>query len=56
MKKNDVELNQDTLSGTRSGMKRRSFLKILGGGIIVFFQPWGVPDIFGAQSQRRTLT
>ena len=56
MKKNYVELNQDTLSGTRSGMKRRSFLKILGGGIIVFFQPWGVPDIFGAQSQRRTLT
>ena len=56
MKKNYVELNQDTLSETRSGMKRRSFLKILGGGIIVFFQPWGALDILGAQSQRRTLT
>jgi len=37
-------------------MKRRNFLKLVGGGIIVFFQPWGELDISGAQTQRRTLT
>jgi len=56
MKKNDLKVNSETTSEAGNGMKRRSFLKIIGGGIIVFFQPWGELDIFGAQTQRRTLT
>lgn len=56
MKKNETLVNADTSPETGNGMKRRSFLKILGGGIIIFFQPWGAFDILGAQTQRRTLT
>jgi isoquinoline 1-oxidoreductase len=55
--KNDVlRVDEKSAPETKTGMKRRSFLKILGGGIIIFFQPWGALDILGAQSQRRTLT
>jgi len=50
MKKNDVELNQDTLSGTRSGMKRRSFLKILVEASLSFFSHGECP-IFLALSR-----
>jgi len=56
MKKNDSKVSSETTSETGNGMKRRSFLKIVGGGIIVFFQPWGALEIIGAQTQRRTLT
>jgi len=39
------------------GLKRRNFVKLLGGGIFIFFQPWDVLDIFGAvPPQRRSLT
>ncbi|MCX6335121.1 MAG: molybdopterin-dependent oxidoreductase [Bacteroidia bacterium] len=38
-------------------MKRRNFLKLLGGGILIFFQPWNVADLLAVpQQQRRTLT
>lgn len=56
MKKDPQRVDEYSAPETETGMKRRSFLKILGGGIIIFFQPWGALDIFGAQSQRRTLT
>jgi isoquinoline 1-oxidoreductase len=56
MKKNDSKVSSETTSETGNGMKRRSFLKIVGGGIIVFFQPWGALENIGAQTQRRTLT
>jgi isoquinoline 1-oxidoreductase len=40
-----------------SGMKRRSFVRILGGGIVLFFQPWGALDLLSLPAeQRRTLT
>lgn len=40
-----------------TGMKRRSFFKVLGGGIIIFFNPFGVLDLFGAPlPQPRSLT
>jgi isoquinoline 1-oxidoreductase len=48
------EISRDTES---SGMKRRSFLKILGGGIFIFIQPWGAFDIFATPAeQARSLT
>jgi len=54
MKKENVKGTAVTVS---SGMKRRSFFKILGGGIIIFFNPWGAIDLFSSPlPQPRTLT
>ena len=40
-----------------SGMKRRSFMKLLGGGVFIFFQPWNIFDLFSAPAeQARSLT
>ncbi|MRR20476.1 isoquinoline 1-oxidoreductase [bacterium] len=40
-----------------SGMKRRNFFKILGGGIVILFQPWGALDLLALPAeQRRSLT
>ena len=40
-----------------TGMKRRNFFKILGGGIIIFFNPWGAFDLLSATlPQPRSLT
>jgi nicotinate dehydrogenase subunit B len=42
---------------TSSGMKRRDFFRLLGGGIIVFFQPWNALDIMALPAeQARSLT
>jgi nicotinate dehydrogenase subunit B len=30
---------------TNPGMKRRSFVKLMGGGIFIFFQPWSILDL-----------
>jgi len=39
------------------GMKRRSFVKLLGGGIFIFFQPWNILDLKASPAeQARTLT
>ena len=35
-----------------SGMKRRDFFKLLGGGIFIFFQPWDTFGLFDLQSQQ----
>lgn len=56
MKKDDLKVSSDTPPEAGTGMKRRSFLKMVGGGIIIFFRPWGEIDLLGAQAQRRTLT
>jgi isoquinoline 1-oxidoreductase len=57
MKKNDTKALAESGTGQNNGMKRRSFVKLLGGGIFVFFQPW---DIFNlsdlAVPQGRSLT
>ncbi|MFN2337113.1 MAG: molybdopterin cofactor-binding domain-containing protein, partial [Bacteroidales bacterium] len=54
MKKENVKVTAATGS---TGMKRRSFFKILGGGIIIFFNPWGAIDLFSSPlPQPRTLT
>jgi nicotinate dehydrogenase subunit B len=52
--KNTKELSQTVIG---SGMKRRSFMKILGGGLFIFFQPWNIFDLFSATAeQARSLT
>ncbi len=39
-----------------TGIKRRDFFRILGGGILIFFQPWEVLDIMALPAeQARTL-
>jgi isoquinoline 1-oxidoreductase len=41
----------------KSGIKRRSFIKLLGGGIFIFFQPWNPIDLLSLPAdQRRSLT
>jgi nicotinate dehydrogenase subunit B len=41
----------------KSGLKRRSFIKLLGGGIFIFFQPWNPADLLSLPAdQRRSLT
>jgi isoquinoline 1-oxidoreductase len=55
MKKGNSSVQDKTVE--TGGIKRRSFIKILGGGILIFFQPWNTLDLFGAPSeQARTLT
>jgi len=40
-----------------SGIKRRSFVKLLGGGIFIFLQPWNVLDLLSLPAdQARSLT
>jgi isoquinoline 1-oxidoreductase len=52
MKKEQVK-NQDLLqTGESHGMPRRDFFKILGGGIIIFFQPWSTLDLFGLTAEQ----
>ncbi len=54
MKRENVKVTAATVS---TGMKRRSFFKILGGGIIIFFNPWGALDLLSSPlPQPRTLT
>jgi isoquinoline 1-oxidoreductase len=57
MKEKDT--NEITRTGNEksSGMKRRSFVKLLGGGIFIFFQPWDIlnlPEL--AVQERRSLS
>ena len=41
----------------RTGIKRRSFIKALGGGIVLFFAPWNSMDLLALPApQRRSLT
>jgi isoquinoline 1-oxidoreductase len=57
MKKTDLNVKIQEVNEKTNGMKRRSFVKLLGGGIFIFFQPWNALDIFGnAPAQQRTLT
>lgn len=54
MKKENAKVTGATVT---AGMKRRSFFKILGGGIIVFFNPWSAIDLLSSPlPQPRALT
>ncbi len=56
MKKETTNTNGSVETTRRRGIPRRDFFKIIGGGIIIFFRPWGVLDILGTPAeQRRSL-
>jgi len=53
--KTRIQREPDT--SVSAGMKRRSFVKALGGGIVLFFAPWGAVDLLALSAeQRRSLT
>jgi nicotinate dehydrogenase subunit B len=56
--KKDTDNKQSSLqTSEHKGMPRRDFFKLLGGGIILFLQPWSVLDLFGLPAeQARTLS
>jgi nicotinate dehydrogenase subunit B len=45
MKKEETKIQNYAETSERHGMKRRDFFKILGGGIIIFFRPWGILEL-----------
>jgi len=53
MKKIVTNENELLKSQELSGMKRRDFFKLLGGGIFIFFQPWDPFELFDLQTQQR---
>ena len=57
MKKEETKIQGSSKTNERNGMPRRDFFKILGGGIIIFVQPWGMLDMFAltAEQARRSL-
>jgi nicotinate dehydrogenase subunit B len=56
MKKETTNSNGSVETTGRRGIPRRDFFKIIGGGIIIFFRPWGVLDMLGTPAeQRRSL-
>ena len=45
-----------TVKTEKSGIKRRSFVQLMGGGIFFFFSPWSTLDLFSLPAeQRRSL-
>jgi nicotinate dehydrogenase subunit B len=53
MKKTVANANESWKSPELSGMKRRDFFKLLGGGIFIFFQPWDPFELIDLQTQQR---
>lgn len=53
MKKTVTDENESLKSQELSGMRRRDFFKLLGGGIFIFFQPWETFELFDSQTQQR---
>jgi len=57
MKEKEKTSPETINNGEGTGIKRRSFVKLLGGGIFIIFQPWNALDLLSALPQeRRTLT
>jgi isoquinoline 1-oxidoreductase len=57
MKERNENTTKNTGQDTSSGMKRRSFLQLLGGGIFIFFQPWSALDLLSMPAeQARSLS
>lgn len=52
MKQKETDIKISTENGETYGIKRRSFVKLLGGGIFIFFQPWSVLDLLGAPAEQ----
>jgi len=56
MKKTETTPDQKSQSSDKAGMKRRSFIQLLSGGIVIFFNSWNVIDLFGGTpEQARSL-
>ncbi len=56
MKKETIIKGENIKIEKTSGMKRREFFKLLGGGIFIFIRPWGNLDLFGMPAdQARSL-
>ncbi len=57
MKKEEINIKASSGTSERQGMPRRDFFKLLGMGIIVFFRPWGLSEMFAltAEQARRSL-
>jgi len=56
MKKTDSVEKAETGTEKGTGMQRRNFVKLLGGGIFIFFQPWSILDLSDlAVPQARSL-
>jgi isoquinoline 1-oxidoreductase len=57
MKNSEIIKKDPSVPETNTGMKRRNFVKLLGGGIFVFFQPWERFDLASIPAfQERELT
>ena len=57
MRKTEIKAKTSPQSKESPGMKRRSFVKLLGGGIFIFFQPWDALDLLALPAeQARRLT
>jgi isoquinoline 1-oxidoreductase len=51
--KKETLLKEENISAAKtSGMKRRDFFKLLGGGIFIFVRPWGTLDLFGLPAEQ----
>jgi nicotinate dehydrogenase subunit B len=56
MKKRVSYQNRSMNPMDRTGMKRRDFFKLMGGGIFIFIRPWDITELFDQQTgQRRSL-
>jgi Aerobic-type carbon monoxide dehydrogenase, large subunit CoxL/CutL homologs len=49
-KDNNSVVNSDKKE--RSGIKRRSFLQLMGGGIFIFFRPWSTLDLLSSPAEQ----
>ena len=57
MEKKDTKQEELIQAEAGSGIRRRSFIQLLGGGLFIFFSPWRVTDLFGLPAeQARSLT
>jgi isoquinoline 1-oxidoreductase len=52
MKNNKTKPEKSAQSIEVSGMKRRSFVQLLGGGIFIFFNSWNILDLFGGKPEQ----
>jgi len=48
--KKDVTTTKSGITSEPSGMKRRSFVKLMGGGLFIFFNSWSVIELLGCTS------
>ena len=56
-KTSEKKSSETGTNGVGTGIKRRSFVKLLGGGIFIIFRPWNSIDLLSALPQeRRSLT